>query len=114
VATCHLLSGATWPASRHRNHHRTTGQRQRPTVVNDDQPWRTTSQPPPDHRSTTAGPLVNHRQTTSQWCQMVAIAATWHATSANWVPVAYVAATSVADVAEGMITFQLRFELGTS
>ncbi|GJV04065.1 hypothetical protein Tco_1337634 [Tanacetum coccineum] len=28
------------------------GQRQRSTVVNDGQPWRTTGQPPPDHRST--------------------------------------------------------------
>ncbi|GJY51054.1 ribonuclease H-like domain-containing protein [Tanacetum coccineum] len=73
-------------------------------------------------RSTTAGPPVNHRRTTGQRRltasqrsgQMVATAATWHATSANWVLVAYVAATSAADMAEGIITFQHRFELGTS
>ncbi|GKF65222.1 hypothetical protein Tco_0191739 [Tanacetum coccineum] len=102
----------------------------RSTVVNDsDQRWsttvnrsgppvnhnRTTGQPPSDHRSTTIEPPVNHRWTTGQRSgQMVATAATWHATSANWVPVAYVAATSAADAVEGIITFQHRFELGTS
>ncbi|GKB58037.1 hypothetical protein Tco_0914223 [Tanacetum coccineum] len=34
---------------------------------------------------------------------MVATASTWHALSANWVLVAYVAATSAADVAEGIL-----------
>ncbi|GJX83419.1 hypothetical protein Tco_0332900 [Tanacetum coccineum] len=77
MATCHLLSGATWPASRHRSHHRTFGQRwstvatdgqRRRSTVADHQStttgppinhhW-TTCQPPPDHRSTTAGPRVN-------------------------------------------------------
>ncbi|GKB97911.1 hypothetical protein Tco_0984048 [Tanacetum coccineum] len=68
---------------------------------------------------TTAGPPVNHRRTTGQPSgQTVATAATWHATSAcrshvslrgsatsaDWVPLAYVAATSDADVAEGILT----------
>ncbi|GJR79782.1 hypothetical protein Tco_0150567 [Tanacetum coccineum] len=69
----------------------------------------TSGQPPSDHRSTTAGPPVNHRRTTGQrWLtasqrsgQMVATAATWHATSA-------------ADVAEGIITLLHRIKLMTS
>ncbi|GKB61801.1 hypothetical protein Tco_0917987 [Tanacetum coccineum] len=66
MATCHLLSGATWPASRHRSHYRTSGQRRRSTVATDGQRWRTTGQPPLDHQSTTTGPPVNHRRTTGQ------------------------------------------------
>ncbi|GJT51797.1 zf-CCHC domain-containing protein [Tanacetum coccineum] len=38
MAMCHLLSGATWAASRHRNHHRTSGQRWS-TVAIDGQRW---------------------------------------------------------------------------
>ncbi|GJU83589.1 hypothetical protein Tco_1285954 [Tanacetum coccineum] len=62
MAMCHLLSGATWPASSHRSHHWTSGQ-QWSSTVNGGGPLvnyrRTTGQPPPDHRSTTAGPPVN-------------------------------------------------------
>ncbi|GKE96700.1 hypothetical protein Tco_1581555, partial [Tanacetum coccineum] len=43
-ATCHHLSGATWPASRHRSHHR-------PTTVNGDGPPFNDGGPPSDHRS---------------------------------------------------------------
>ncbi|GKG23950.1 hypothetical protein Tco_0391986, partial [Tanacetum coccineum] len=118
VATCHLLSGATWPASCHRNHHQTIGQWWSTATIDGGQRRSTVA----DHRSTTAGPPINHRRTTGQRRltasqqsgQMVATAATWHATSANWVPVAYVAATSAVDVAEGIITFPHRFKLGTS
>ncbi|GJZ01218.1 hypothetical protein Tco_0519179 [Tanacetum coccineum] len=55
MATCHLLSGATWPASRYRSHHRTSGQRWPPTVNGDCQRWSTVA----DHQSTTSGPPVN-------------------------------------------------------
>ncbi|GKC95767.1 hypothetical protein Tco_1161209 [Tanacetum coccineum] len=59
MATCHHLSGATWPASchrrRHRSHHRTTSQQWRSTVVvNDGQRWWTTI----DHHRTTTGTVV--------------------------------------------------------
>ncbi|GJV78248.1 hypothetical protein Tco_1509832 [Tanacetum coccineum] len=58
-ATCHHLSGATWPASRHRSHHWTTGQRHR---ANGGQWRRTTVGPLPDHRRTTGQPPVNGDQ----------------------------------------------------
>ncbi|GJX83028.1 putative reverse transcriptase domain-containing protein [Tanacetum coccineum] len=56
-ATCHSLSGATWPASRHRDHRRTTGQRWSTDAVNGGQGRST----PPDPRSTAA----DHRRTTT-------------------------------------------------
>ncbi|GJZ08006.1 hypothetical protein Tco_0542289 [Tanacetum coccineum] len=56
MATRHLLSGATWPDSHHRSHHRTSGQWWRSTVATDGQRRRSTVA---DHRSTTAGPPVN-------------------------------------------------------
>ncbi|GKF50514.1 hypothetical protein Tco_0146981 [Tanacetum coccineum] len=61
-ATCHHLSGATWPASRYRSHHQTTGQRRQSTVANN-------GGPPPDHRSTAAdhrSTAADHRRTTGQ------------------------------------------------
>ncbi|GKD93824.1 putative ribonuclease H-like domain-containing protein, partial [Tanacetum coccineum] len=68
-ATCHHLSGAMWPASRHWSHHRTTGQRQS-TVANDGQHCQTTAGPPVngvgpplDHRST----LVDRQSTGGSW-----------------------------------------------
>ncbi|GJR23625.1 hypothetical protein Tco_0972152 [Tanacetum coccineum] len=85
----------------------------RSTAVDDGQQRRTTV----DHCQITVGPPLNHRSTTGQWWltasqrsdQTVATAAKWHATSAcrshvsqcgnatsaDWVPLAYVAATIV-------------------
>ncbi|GJS93065.1 hypothetical protein Tco_0800033 [Tanacetum coccineum] len=55
MATCHHLSGATWPVNypqrRHRSHCRTIGQRW-PTTVNDGQRQSTVAdhhEPQPDH-----------------------------------------------------------------
>ncbi|GJR75454.1 hypothetical protein Tco_0087819 [Tanacetum coccineum] len=70
--------------------------------------------------------MIVNRQSTV-W-STVATATTWHATlacrphvslhdsatSADRVPLAYVAATSAVDVAEGIITLLHRIELGTS
>ncbi|GKD66161.1 hypothetical protein Tco_1308269, partial [Tanacetum coccineum] len=69
--------------------------------------------------------MVNRK---SRVWSTVATVATWHATSAcrphvslhgsdtsaDKVPLAYVAATSAADVAKGIITLLHRIELGTS
>ncbi|GJZ65577.1 hypothetical protein Tco_0622273 [Tanacetum coccineum] len=98
----------------------------RSTVVNGGSQRRTTGQSPVNHRRTTGQPPINHRWTTGQrrliasqrLGQTVATAATWYATSAcrslvslrgsvtsaDWVPLAYVAAKSAADVAEGILT----------
>ncbi|GKF18834.1 hypothetical protein Tco_0063752, partial [Tanacetum coccineum] len=90
-------------------------------AVNGGQRWSTVvdhRRPPPDHRSTTGQRWLTVSQRSSQRGQ----AATWHATlaatsacrshvslrgnatSANWVSHAHVAATSAADVAEGITT----------
>ncbi|GJS27086.1 hypothetical protein Tco_0487706 [Tanacetum coccineum] len=71
-------------------------QRRQSTVANDGQ-WRRTTV---DHRRTTGQRWLTASQRSGQ---MVATASTWHALSANWVLVAYVAATSAADVAEGIL-----------
>ncbi|GJR78838.1 hypothetical protein Tco_0149623 [Tanacetum coccineum] len=107
MATClRAVTGTIFTGS----HHRSSVGQPRSTVAG---PRSTTAG---TNRSTTAGHSVLKRWLTASQRsgQMVATAATWHATSANWVPVAYVAATLAADVAEGIITFQHRFELGTS
>ncbi|GKE80221.1 hypothetical protein Tco_1550221 [Tanacetum coccineum] len=68
------------------------GQRWR-TKVNDGGPSLTSAGPPSDHRSTTAVPPPDHRS------KVVDRHLRCTATSADWVPFAYVAATSAADVA---------------
>ncbi|GJS23468.1 hypothetical protein Tco_0452100 [Tanacetum coccineum] len=51
------------------------GKRQRSTVVNDGQPWRTTSQPPPDHRSTAVDRQSTVRSNGGHRCH---VAAKWY------------------------------------
>nr|GFA26799.1 hypothetical protein [Tanacetum cinerariifolium] len=110
-ATCHHLSGTTWPANCHRSHHQTTGQRRQMTVFNGGKRrWSTAADGGQRWRTT-----VDHCRTTGQWSGQVATSAATSAgrslvrlcgtaTSADWVPLPYVAATSATDVAEGIIT----------
>ncbi|GJZ01140.1 hypothetical protein Tco_0519101 [Tanacetum coccineum] len=100
MATCHHLSGATWPVSSHR----TTSQRRSMMAFNGGQRWSTVAnhrRPSLDHRQTTTGPPPDNRWTTGQRSH---VSPRGSATSADWVLHAYVAATSAADVAEGIIT----------
>ncbi|GJW06722.1 hypothetical protein Tco_1569145 [Tanacetum coccineum] len=99
----------------------------RSTTANGGDQRRTTGQSPVNHHLTTDQPSPDHRSTTGhagliaqssigykgghhlpQWmptsaCRsLVSLRGT--ATSADWIPLAYVAATSAADVAEGILT----------
>ncbi|GKC33248.1 hypothetical protein Tco_1040542 [Tanacetum coccineum] len=64
MATCHLLSGATWPVSRHQSHCLTIGQRRSTVAVNGDQRRSTMANhrlPSPDNRLTTVGVPPDYR-----------------------------------------------------
>ncbi|GKG16428.1 hypothetical protein Tco_0358751 [Tanacetum coccineum] len=103
-STCHHLSGATWPASRHRSHHRTTGQQWSTATVNGGQRRSSAADhcrgPPPVNGG---GPPSDHRWSTGQrwltvsqqpglvgswagldlvlgWVWIGSGSATWHAT----------------------------------
>ncbi|GKC48023.1 hypothetical protein Tco_1065745 [Tanacetum coccineum] len=110
-----------WPASRHRSHRWTlvNGSKRRSTTVNGGAPPSTTVGPSPDHHRTTGQrwlTAVNRRVNGAIWHSTSAcrsqISPRGSATSAEWVPQAYAAATSAVDVAWG-INPHARIELET-